>query len=138
VNHPYILYNPMNLDGKTVKDLLMDSGKMIVLDMMLKKLKHDNHKVLIFSTMSVVLDILEDYLCWKNYKYVRLDGSVKHESRKVNIEHFNTNPEVFIFLLTTKAGGVGLNLTAADTVIIYDSDWVCFRVTHSNFLLSLY
>ncbi|XP_011493855.1 PREDICTED: lymphoid-specific helicase-like [Ceratosolen solmsi marchali] len=125
VNHPYILYNPLidPSEGKTINDLVKDSGKMIVLDMMLRKLKSNNHKILLFSTMSMVLNILEDYLSWKNYKYVRLDGSVLHAARQENINKFNTDPNTFIFLLTTKAGGVGLNLTAADTVIIYDSDW---------------
>ncbi|CAF4444743.1 unnamed protein product, partial [Adineta steineri] len=82
------------------------------------------HKVLLFSQFTSVLDILQDYLTYREiYKYERLDGSVRSEERFLAINNFNVNDDTFIFLLSTKAGGVGLNLVAADTVIFYDSDF---------------
>ena len=80
--------------------------------------------MLIFSQFTTMLDLLEDYLLMRNLLYCRLDGSRDVLNRKENINEFNTNPEVSCFLLSTRAGGLGINLTAADTVIIYDSDWV--------------
>merc|ERR1712045_777488 len=81
------------------------------------------HKVLVFSQMTRLLDILSDYLHYRNMKFARLDGSMHFEDRQENIDRFNNNPEYGVFLLSTRAGGLGINLTAADTVIIYDSDW---------------
>lgn len=106
-------------------DIIKSSGKFLVMDAMLSKLKSRGHKVLLFSTMTTILDVIEDYLSLRDYKYVRLDGISKLEERSININKFNTDPELFLFLISTKAGGTGLNLAAADTVIIYDSDWVC-------------
>nr|XP_050857224.1 lymphoid-specific helicase-like isoform X2 [Vespula vulgaris] len=125
VNHPYLLYNPLDLNGmhSINDDIIKSSGKLLVLDAMLSKLKKRGHKVLLFSTMTKLLNIIEDYLSLRNYTYVRLDGSSKLEERGINIHKFNTEPELFLFLISTKAGGTGLNLAAADTVIIYDSDW---------------
>ncbi|XP_043673996.1 lymphoid-specific helicase-like isoform X2 [Vespula pensylvanica] len=125
VNHPYLLYNPLDLNGmhSINDDIIKSSGKLLVLDAMLSKLKKQGHKVLLFSTMTKLLNIIEDYLSLRNYKYVRLDGSSKLEERGRNIKRFNTDPGLFLFLISTKAGGTGLNLAAADTVIIYDSDW---------------
>ncbi|KAJ8680225.1 hypothetical protein QAD02_016012 [Eretmocerus hayati] len=125
VNHPYIIHYPMDDCGlgKIDENLIKVSGKLLVLDAMLKKLKQRGHKILLFSTMTMVLDIIEDYLSMRDYEYVRLDGHVKYEDRRSNIDKFQTDPNVFLFLLTTRAGAVGLNLAAADTVIIYDSDW---------------
>ncbi|XP_060815340.1 lymphoid-specific helicase-like isoform X2 [Bombus pascuorum] len=105
------------------EELVRSSGKLLVLDAMLARLKKHGHKVLLFSTMTMILDIIEDYLSLRDYKYVRLDGSTKLVDRKENIHNFNTNPEIFLFLISTRAGGVGLNLVGADTVIIYDCDW---------------
>ncbi|XP_014204660.1 lymphocyte-specific helicase [Copidosoma floridanum] len=125
VNHPYIIHQPLDNCGLSLVDenLIKISGKMLVLDAMLKKLKAKGHKILLFSTMRMVLDVIEDHLNLRNYQYVRLDGTIKYEDRRCNIDKFQTDPDVFIFLLTTKAGAVGLNLAAADTVIIYDSDY---------------
>ncbi|OHT11334.1 F/Y-rich N-terminus family protein [Tritrichomonas foetus] len=104
--------------------LIRSAGKMILLDKLLEKLKKDGHRVLIFSQMTKMLDILQDYLKYKEYKFERLDGQVRGDLRQMAIDNFNDpNSEDFIFLLCTKAGGVGINLTTADTVIIYDSDW---------------
>jgi len=83
-------------------------------------------QVLLFSTFTSLLDLLEDYLLMRNYSYVRLDGSTKVEDRQAHIKAFNTDTSLFIFLISTRAGGLGINLSSADTVIIYDSDWVCF------------
>lgn len=73
--------------------------------------------------MTKMLDILEDYLCWRKYTYYRMDGSTNLQDRRFMVEDFQKNPNVFAFLLSTRAGGLGVNLTAADTVIFYDNDW---------------
>ena len=125
VNHPYLVHCPLDASGlpKIDEDLIKASGKLMVLDAMLAKLKSQGHKVLLFSTMTLILDMIEDYLMLRSYGYVRLDGKIKLEARKENIKKFNENPDIFLFLISTRAGGIGLNLAAADTVIIYDSDW---------------
>lgn len=99
------------------------SGKLDLLDRMLPILKKDGHKCLIFSQMTRMLDILEDYLELSGYKYCRIDGSIPREERQNMIDRFNNDESYFCFLLSTRAGGLGINLTSADTVIIYDSDW---------------
>ena len=98
---------------------------MIILDRLLKKLHAEgNHKVLIFSQMTMVLDILEDYCNYRVFNYCRIDGSTDMNSRDAQIDAFMAEgSDQFIFLLSTRAGGLGINLTAADTVIIYDSDF---------------
>ncbi|KAG7197970.1 hypothetical protein KM043_016202 [Ampulex compressa] len=125
VNHPYLVHCPLDSVGlpKIDADLIKSSGKLLVLDAMLARLKMQGHKVLVFSTMTMILDMLEDYLAMRDYRYVRLDGDVKIEQRKECIKNFNADSEIFLFLISTRAGGVGLNLAAADTVILYDSDW---------------
>ncbi|XP_011256521.1 lymphoid-specific helicase [Camponotus floridanus] len=125
VNHPYLVHCPLDSVGlpKIDNDLIRSSGKLLVLDAMLAKLHARGHKVLLFSTMTMILDMIEDYLSLRDYNYVRLDGRIKIEERKENIKTFNNDPNVFLFLISTRAGGVGLNLASADTVIIYDSDW---------------
>ncbi|CAL7945158.1 unnamed protein product [Xylocopa violacea] len=125
VNHPYLVHCPLGPDylPKIDEELIKTSGKLLVVDAMLAKLKERGHKVLLFSTMTKILNIIEDYLSLRNYKYVRLDGQTSLSDRKENIKQFNTDPEIFLFLISTRAGGVGLNLAGADTVIIYDSDW---------------
>ena len=135
VNHPYMMHCPLDSSGlpKIDNDLITASGKLMVLDQMLPKLKERGHKILLFSTWTKILDILEDYLSLRSYLYVRLDGSTKIEKRKENINIFNNDPNVFLFLISTRAGGVGLNLAGADTVILYDSDWVSII-----FIINLY
>lgn len=103
------------------KVLIQSSGKLVLLDKLLQKLK-DSHKVLIFSQMTRCLDLLSDYLSYRRYRFERIDGAVRGECRQAAIDRFS-NTDVFVFLLCTRAGGVGINLTAADTVIIFDSDW---------------
>lgn len=103
--------------------LIADCGKMVVLDPLLRRLKTEGHKCLIYSQFTKVLDILEDYCGKTGFKYVRLDGQSALADRRDIVAEWQTNEELFIFLLSTRAGGVGLNLTAADTVIFFDSDW---------------
>ena len=106
--------------------MVASSGKMVLLDKLLPHLRDGGHKVLIFSQMVKVLDLLEDYLRWKGYPSERLDGNIKGADRQAAIDRFThaeSMNEAFVFLLCTRAGGVGINLTAADTVIIFDSDW---------------
>ncbi|EAY22527.1 Type III restriction enzyme, res subunit family protein [Trichomonas vaginalis G3] len=127
-NHPYLFPNVEEEIVKPGEDpneaMINASGKLVFVDKLLAKLRPKGDKVLIFSQMVHVLDILEEYLHYRNYPYVRLDGSVVGDVRQESIDKFN-DPEkdIFVFLLCTRAGGVGLNLTAATNVIIYDSDW---------------
>ena len=103
--------------------LQYDCGKLQKLDELLKQLKSGNHRVLIFSQMTKMLDIFEIFLSLHGYRYMRLDGTTKVEQRQQLIERFNSDPRYFVFILSTRSGGVGINLTGADTVIFYDSDW---------------
>jgi SWI/SNF-related matrix-associated actin-dependent regulator of chromatin subfamily A protein 2/4 len=130
-NHPF-LFPEIEKDCRsfwkvneiTGKHLYRVSGKFELLDRILPKLKVTGHRVLMFSQMTKLMDILEDYFIYKSYKYLRLDGSTKHEDRGNLLKTFNApDSDVFIFVLSTRAGGLGLNLQSADTVIIFDSDW---------------
>jgi E1A-binding protein p400 len=103
--------------------LQYDCGKLQVLDGMLRKLKSGGHRVLLFTQMSKVLDIIETFLSFHGHTYIRLDGATKVETRQMLVERFNQDPKMFVFISSTRAGGVGINLTGADTVIFYDSDW---------------
>ncbi|KAJ3016621.1 UNVERIFIED_CONTAM: hypothetical protein HDU68_012113 [Siphonaria sp. JEL0065] len=105
-------------------DIVACSGKMLLLERLLPELFKRGHKVLIFSQMTRQLDILADWFEFiKKWKFCRIDGNVTIETRREQIHSFNTDPEVRVFLLSTRSGGLGINLTSADTVIIYDSDW---------------
>eukprot|EP00180_Rhodochaete_pulchella_P004336 Plantae.Rhodophyta-Rhodochaete_pulchella.ctg8091.p1 GENE.Plantae.Rhodophyta-Rhodochaete_pulchella.ctg8091~~Plantae.Rhodophyta-Rhodochaete_pulchella.ctg8091.p1 ORF type:complete len:617 (+),score=96.82 Plantae.Rhodophyta-Rhodochaete_pulchella.ctg8091:172-1851(+) len=103
--------------------LVADSGKMKTLDALLRRLKKEGHKCLVYSQFTRVMDILEDYCGKTGYKFLRLDGQSALADRRDMVADWQTNDELFVFLLSTRAGGVGINLTAADTVIFYDSDW---------------
>jgi chromodomain-helicase-DNA-binding protein 7 len=104
--------------------LISGSSKVVLLDKLLKKLREGGHRVLIFSQMVMLLDILEDFLVYRNYPFERMDGGVSRNHRQSAIDRFSDKSnDHFVFLLSTRAGGLGLNLTAADTVIIFDSDW---------------
>ena len=124
-NHPYLF------DGvepgppyTTDKHLVDNCGKMVILDKLLTRLKEQGSRVLIFTQMTKVLDILEDYCLWKGHEYCRLDGTTPHEDRQNSINEYNApGSSKFLFMLSTRAGGLGINLMTADTVIIYDSDW---------------
>ena len=107
-----------------LQSMLDSSGKMVLLDKLLPKLRSQGHRVLLFSQMVRMLDIIQDYLILKGYAYERIDGGVKINDRQAAIDRFSApGSDRFIFLICTRAGGFGINLTAADTVIIYDSDW---------------
>ena len=113
-----------NSETGYVDTLVGSSGKMVLLDKLLPKLKSQGHRVLIFSQFRIMLDIIEDYLIMKKMSYDRVDGTVTGKKRQSAIDKYSdTNSDVFCMLLSTRAGGVGINLTAADTVIIFDSDW---------------
>ncbi|KAL7421999.1 swr1 complex component [Cryptotrichosporon argae] len=103
--------------------LQYDCGKLQKLDEMLRTLKADGHRVLIFTQMTRVLDILETFLSYNGHRYLRLDGSTKIEDRQVITERFNSDARIFCFIASSRSGGVGINLTGADTVFFYDSDW---------------
>uniref|UniRef100_A0A3B3DNC8 Chromodomain helicase DNA binding protein 4a n=1 Tax=Oryzias melastigma TaxID=30732 RepID=A0A3B3DNC8_ORYME len=129
-NHPYLfpaaameapkLPNGM-YDGSA---LTKSSGKLLLLQKMMRKLKEGGHRVLVFSQMTKMLDLLEDFLENEGYKYERIDGGITGGMRQEAIDRFNApGAQQFAFLLSTRAGGLGINLATADTVIIYDSDW---------------
>lgn len=104
--------------------IIRGSGKLVLLDKLLVRLKETGHRVLIFSQMVRMLDILSDYLTYRRFPFQRLDGSIRGELRKQALDHFNAEgSQDFCFLLSTRAGGLGINLATADTVIIFDSDW---------------
>lgn len=124
-NHPYLFEGAEPGPPYTTDEhLVFNSGKMAILDKLLKRMQADGSRVLIFSQMSRVLDILEDYCVFRDYNYCRIDGTTAHEDRIAAIDDYNKpDSEKFIFLLTTRAGGLGINLTTADIVVLFDSDW---------------
>lgn len=89
-------------------------------------------QVLIFSTTIMMLDLIEDFMVYRNHTYRRLDGSTPTEIRQENIDEFNKDESIFAFILSTRAGGLGINLTSADTVIFYDRDWVAKNILLHN------
>ncbi|KAI0234140.1 putative DNA helicase ino80 [Massospora cicadina] len=103
--------------------LIMNSGKLMALDKLLTRLKAEGHRVLLYSQMTRMIDLMEEYLTYRQHSYLRLDGSSRISDRRDLVEDWQTRPDLFVFLLSTRAGGLGINLTAADTVIFYDSDW---------------
>ncbi|XP_025788907.1 chromodomain-helicase-DNA-binding protein 1-like isoform X3 [Puma concolor] len=122
VDHPY-LFDGVEPEPFEIGDHLIEaSGKLHLLDKLLAFLYSRGHRVLLFSQMTQMLDILQDYMDYRGYSYERVDGSVRGEERHLAIKNFGRQP-IFIFLLSTRAGGVGMNLTAADTVIFVDSDF---------------
>ncbi|XP_059508662.1 chromodomain-helicase-DNA-binding protein 6 isoform X1 [Stegostoma tigrinum] len=136
-NHPYLIngaeekildefrevHNPDAPDFQ-LQAMIQAAGKLVLIDKLLPKLIAGGHKVLIFSQMVRCLDILEDYLIHRRYTYERIDGRVRGNLRQAAIDRFSKpDSDRFVFLLCTRAGGLGINLTAADTCIIFDSDW---------------
>ncbi|KAI9921914.1 hypothetical protein PsorP6_001952 [Peronosclerospora sorghi] len=133
--HPYLFDEPLSGSGgfRTDENIVASSGKMVILDKMLRELHRKGHKVLLFSQMTRVLDILEDYLRMREYSFCRLDGTTKLSDRIDQMQRFNkvsagsastdSDDNIFVFMLSTRAGGLGINLIAADTVIFFDSDW---------------
>ncbi|ANB13430.1 Isw2p [Sugiyamaella lignohabitans] len=124
-NHPYLFEGAEPGPPYTTDEhLIFNSGKMAILDKLLQRAKDQGSRVLIFSQMSRMLDILEDYSLFRGHQYCRIDGSTAHEDRITAIDEYNKpGSEKFLFLLTTRAGGLGINLTTADIVVLYDSDW---------------
>lgn len=106
-----------------LRKLILDSGKLAKLDTLLSELKAGGHRVLLYFQMTRMIDLMEEYLAFRQHKYLRLDGSSTISERRDMVGDWQTKPDIFIFLLSTRAGGLGINLTAADTVIFYDSDW---------------
>ncbi|KAG5241261.1 hypothetical protein OIU76_024452 [Salix suchowensis] len=107
-----------------VEKIVGQCGKFRLLDRLLNRLFALKHKVLIFSQWTKVLDIMDYYFSEKGFEVCRIDGSVKLDKRKRQIQEFNDeNSQCRVFLLSTRAGGLGINLTSADTCILYDSDW---------------
>ncbi|KAF7719371.1 Helicase-like protein [Penicillium ucsense] len=130
-NHPFMFPNAEAkiLEGSSRREdilraMITSSGKMMLLDQLLRKLRNDGHRVLIFCQMVGMLNILSEYMEYRGYKYQRLDGTIPSAARRLAIEHYNAPESTdFAFLLSTRAGGLGINLMTADTVILFDSDW---------------
>ncbi|KAG8570771.1 hypothetical protein GDO81_011410 [Engystomops pustulosus] len=136
-NHPYLINGAEekileefkeahngDLPDFPLQAMIQAAGKLVLIDKLLPKLKAGGHRVLIFSQMVRCLDILEDYLIQRRYPYERIDGRVRGNLRQAAIDRFSKpDSDRFVFLLCTRAGGLGINLTAADTCIIFDSDW---------------
>lgn len=122
-NHPYLFLN-FESYFPISDEIMRCSGKFEILDRMLPKLLSTKHRILIFCQMTHVMDIISIYFEYRGYKYLRLDGNTKAEDRGQRMADFNQPGSPYdIFLLSTRAGGLGLNLQTADTVIIFDSDW---------------
>ena len=141
-NHPFLFGEPidpatgLHVGTAHPQLLVRASGKFALLDRMLERLHRDGHQVLIFSQMTSVLNVMEDYLHFRNWNYCRIDGSTNIDDRQRQMDKFNaeqtggangshnlSDDRNFVFLLSTRAGGLGITLTAADTCIIFDSDW---------------
>jgi hypothetical protein len=110
-------------DSMSATHLVAQSGKLATLDTLLHRLKRGGHRVLIYCQMTRMIDLLEEFLRYRHYTYIRLDGSTKIADRRDMVEDWQTQRDIFVFLLSTRAGGQGINLTAADTVIFYELDW---------------
>lgn len=141
-NHPFMFGEPIDpasgahMGSAHPQLLIRASGKFALLDRMLERLFRDKHQVLIFSQMTSLLNVIEDYLLYRQWRYCRIDGSTKIDERQRQMDVFNSektggeggkrndgDDRHFVFLLSTRAGGVGINLATADTCIIFDSDW---------------
>lgn len=124
-NHPYLFQGAEpGPPFTTGEHLVENAGKLVLLDKLLPRLQSRGSRVLIFSQMTRLLDVLEDYFLYRGYKYCRIDGNTSGEDREAQIDTYNAEgSEKFVFLLSTRAGGLGINLYTADIVILYDSDW---------------
>ena len=129
-NHPFLIKGAETELAKHFVDvspeeiLVKSSGKMTLLDKLLPKLQADGHRVLIFSQFRIMLNLIEDYMIQKGFLFDRVDGTITGRKRQAAIDRYSDpNSKIFAMLLSTRAGGVGINLTSADTVIIFDSDW---------------
>ena len=124
-NHPYLFQGVEDRNLDPLGDhVVANCGKLVLLDKLLAKLKDRGHRVLVFSQMTALLDVLEDFMAMRDYEYCRIDGNTSYEERDDLIEAYNApGSDKFVFLLSTRAGGLGINLQTADTVVLYDSDW---------------
>ncbi|KAI8996023.1 SNF2 family N-terminal domain-containing protein [Gaertneriomyces semiglobifer] len=126
-NHPFLFPNARQFTSNrndALAQLVVTSGKMALLDKLLTRMKAEGRRVLIFSQMVNMLNIMAEYLTMRGLHFQRLDGTVPSEARKRAMDHFNAPGSTdFAFLLSTRAGGLGLNLETADTVILFDLDW---------------
>ena len=133
-NHPFLFPNAEAAveasfssgawKGQCTETIVTSSGKMEMLDRLLRRLKSKGHRVVIFSQFTQMLDIIDDFLVMRGYQFARLDGSTNRVQRYVDIHEFNKeNSPYFCFIMSTRAGGMGINLQTADTVILMDSDW---------------
>lgn len=120
-NHPFLFPEADTQPGHTDNSIIDASGKLQVLDRLLLKLQAEGHRVVLFSQFTGVLDILVDYLNLRGFLFCRLDGSTNRVQRQLHINAFNRpRSPLFVFLMSTRAGGLGVNLQTADTVILYD------------------
>ncbi|CAG7833591.1 unnamed protein product [Allacma fusca] len=119
--HPII--SSMSTQFPDPRLIQYDCGKLQILDTLLRRLKSESHRVLIFTQMAKMLDVLEAFLNYHGHIYLRLDGATRIDQRQILMEKFNSDKRIFCFILSTRSGGIGINLTGADTVIFYDSDW---------------
>jgi len=132
-NHPYLFVRDYMVD----EDLIRISGKFVLLDRMLPKLLAGNHRVLMFSQMVGALNFLEQFMLYRGFTCCRLDGNTSAEDREKRVAEFNSpDSPYFIFLLSTRAGGLGINLATADTVIIFDRCGIyCMLIVKSDHLM---
>lgn len=122
--HPYLFPDAEDIESTSMEDLIGASGKLAVLDKLLRSLYEKGHRVVLFSQFTSVLDILEDYSNMRGWNYVRFDGGTARAKRNYVVNSFNApNSDKFLFLMSTRAGGMGLNLQTADTCVLFDSDW---------------
>jgi len=122
--HPFLFPGAEDLEDSSLESLVGSSGKLAVLDLLLRSLYKKGHRVCIFSQFVMMLDILEDYCVLRGWKYCRFDGSTQRAERNYVVHSFNRpDSDKFIFLMSTRSGGMGLNLQTADTCILMDSDW---------------
>ena len=123
--HPYLFPGVEDRSLPPLGEHLVENcGKMVLLDKLLKRLKQRGHRVLLFTQMTRIIDILEDFMVMRGFQYCRIDGNTSYDIREESIDAYNKpDSPKFIFLLSTRAGGLGINLQTADVVILYDSDW---------------
>jgi SWI/SNF-related matrix-associated actin-dependent regulator of chromatin subfamily A member 5 len=124
-NHPFLFDGAeVNPEETSLEDLIGASGKLSVLDMLLRSLFQKGHRAVVFTQFTMLLDLIEDYCILRGWKYCRLDGATDRARRNFLLRRFNEpNSQYFLFLMSTKSGGMGLNLQTADTCILFDSDW---------------
>ena len=112
------------LTSLSAEALVGASGKMVVLDRLLSRLKAAGSRVLLFSAFTLTLDVVQEYLAYRGHAFLRMDGSTNKIQRELDLRDYNApHSSYFVYLISTRAGGVGINLATADTVILYDSDW---------------